>query len=882
MSTGPTYLHQLAARALNITYDASGDINWVDPSNGKLFVYNAGDTAWVLASMALVWIMIPGVGFFYSGLLRRKNALSMIYLSMMTVAVVSFQWFFWGFSLAFSETGSAYIGDLKRTLDAALSCLAFRGRGEGRVSCVGASASGLVEGRGGECVPCERLGAELKPRPVGSRGAAGADSEERSAERGARSAERSGKRKAEDRACDAGRYLSFAVSCGVGPPLAVAHEGRGVSSATVEARSRVLRVIYSFSLLQLSFTLLYPSHTPSPVLFPSSPIHPFLTLPPYPSPHAHAHSVRSQYFALRGVLEHPSIGSTRIPSIVFCIYQLMFAAITGVGRGWRVREGGSREMGGGWRRRVSVASPSASVFERGGGARAFGGDGRAREDVRFPCSADVHERWTRLGSSVARRWRAGLPQPSTPHGEYRGRTCLYAGAGEEYALAQHRRARAKLSVWPLRIEARPPMCLRFPSLLIPVNPILAIGAVAERGRLWPLIIFVFAWSTLVYDPIACWTWNSNGWSFVLGGLDFAGGSPVHISSGSAALAISVYLGKRTGWGSARLAYKPHNTSYVILGTVFLWFGWFGFNGGSALSANLRAANACIITNLAASVGGLVWMFWVRVVSCPVFVTFPSPSLFAPSFPLLYLPLPLYALHRSSSLAPCLPPRTPIVLADPLLTLHTQDWRLERKWSAVGFCSGAVAGLVAITPASGFVGAPASVLFGFMAGTCCNFATQLKFVFGYDDTLDIFASHAIGGIVGNLLTGLFAESRVAFYDGATVIPGGWLDHHYIQLAYQLADSVAALSYSFVMTTIILWIMHFLPTLRLRASEEAEILGIDDAEMGEYAYDYVGLEQEIGHTLEINGGMEAQAGGREGDHTHHHHHHHTEKTVDGDSA
>ena len=173
------------------------------------------------------------------------------------------------------------------------------------------------------------------------------------------------------------------------------------------------------------------------------------------------------------------------------------------------------------------------------------------------------------------------------------------------------------------------------------SPILAIGAVAERSRLGPLMVFVFIWSTIVYNAIACWTWNSNGWAFVLGGLDFAGGTPVHISSGTAGLAISIYLGKRRGWGTERLAYKPHNTSYVILGTVFLWFGWFGFNGGSALSANLRAAQACIVTNLAASVGGLTWMLW--------------------------------------------------------------DYRLERKWSAVGFCSGAISGLVAITPASGFVG-----------------------------------------------------------------------------------------------------------------------------------------------------------------------------------
>lgn len=137
-----------------------------------------------------------------------------------------------------------------------------------------------------------------------------------------------------------------------------------------------------------------------------------------------------------------------------------------------------------------------------------------------------------------------------------------------------------------------------------------MGAIAERGKLGPLLVFIFVWSTLVYDPIACWTWNSNGWSYVMGGLDFAGGTPVHISSGTAALAISIYLGKRRGYGTDRLAYKPHNTTYVVLGTVFLWFGWFGFNGGSALSANLRAAQACIVTNLAASVGGITWMLWV--------------------------------------------------------------------------------------------------------------------------------------------------------------------------------------------------------------------------------------------------------------------------------
>ncbi|KAG6917752.1 hypothetical protein DXG01_001290 [Tephrocybe rancida] len=379
-----------------------------------------------------------------------------------------------------------------------------------------------------------------------------------------------------------------------------------------------------------------------------------------------------EYFALKGVLAEPSIGSARIPSIVFCIYQCMFAAIT-----WD-----------------PVLAPILNI------------------------------------------------------------------------------------------------------------PAIAIGAIAERGRLGPILVFVFVWATLVYDPIACWTWNSNGWSFVMGGLDFAGGTPVHISSGTAALAISIFLGKRRGYGTARLAYQPQNTTYVILGTVFLWFGWFGFNGGSALSANLRAAQACIVTNLAASVGGLTWMLW--------------------------------------------------------------DWRLEKKWSAVGFCSGAIAGLVAITPGSGFVGAPAAVAFGFLAGTACNFATQLKFVLGYDDTLDIFASHAVGGAVGNILTALFAQSSVAGFDGFTVIPGGWLDHHYIQLGYQLADSASGFAYSFVMTTIILWIMHYIPGLSLRSVEKTEILGVDDAEMGEFAYDYVGLEQEIGQALDT--GFGATGGAHEPEHKH----------------
>jgi Amt family ammonium transporter len=314
---------------------------------------------------------------------------------------------------------------------------------------------------------------------------------------------------------------------------------------------------------------------------------------------------------------------------------------------------------------------------------------------------------------------------------------------------------------------------------------LAVGAAAERGRMLPCVVFMFVWATLIYDPIACWTWNAKGWSLVLGGLDFAGGTPVHIASGSAALAYSLMLGKRRGHGTHELNYRPHNVTHIVLGTVFLWVGWFGFNGGSALAANLRAVMACMVTNISAAVGGITW---------------------------------------------CL-----------------LDYRLEHKWSTVGFCSGVIAGLVAITPGSGYVPAWAAVIYGIVGGASCNYATKLKFVIGVDDALDIFAEHGVGGIVGNILTAFFAADYIAGLDGVSIgeykIDGGWLNKHWIQLGYQVADSVAGFAYAFGGTCIILFVMNLIPGLSLRASEEAEVLGIDDAELGEFAYDYVEITREV---------------------------------------
>ena len=206
-----------------------------------------------------------------------------------------------------------------------------------------------------------------------------------------------------------------------------------------------------------------------------------------------------------------------------------------------------------------------------------------------------------------------------------------------------------------------------------ITTAIAVGAVAERGRLAPCVVFMFVWSTIVYDPIACWTWNMSGWSYNMGGLDFAGGTPVHISSGAAALAYSLMLGKRRGHGTHELNYRPHNVASIVIGTVFLWVGWFGFNAGSALSANLRAVNAAVVTNLSAAVGGVTW--------CLI------------------------------------------------------DYRLERKFSAVGFCSGVVASLVCITPGSGYVPPWSAVVFGIVGAIVTNLGTKLKYYIHIDDRYD---------------------------------------------------------------------------------------------------------------------------------------------------
>ncbi|KAJ2885762.1 hypothetical protein H4R27_001140 [Coemansia aciculifera] len=316
----------------------------------------------------------------------------------------------------------------------------------------------------------------------------------------------------------------------------------------------------------------------------------------------------------------------------------------------------------------------------------------------------------------------------------------------------------------------------FQCMFAALTPALALGGAAERIRILPAVLFCFVWTTIVYDPIAYWSWAPKGWMNVMGSLDYAGGTPVHIASGFGALAFSLVLGKRQGFGSEKFA--PHNYLNIILGTSLLWFGWFGFNGGSAVASNGRAGLAATVTHIAACMGGLSWSF------------------------IAY-------------------------------------FRHGKKFSSFHFCSGAISGLVAITPASGFVRPWSALVFGLISGIACHFAVDFKEKFGFDDALDVFAVHGVGGVVGNLLTGIFASKEVAALNGV-IIKGGWIDRNWVQFGYQLAASCSGAAWSFVITGIILIIFNFIPGLHLRIHEEGEISGTDMAEMGEHGYKFATME------------------------------------------
>ena len=228
-----------------------------------------------------------------------------------------------------------------------------------------------------------------------------------------------------------------------------------------------------------------------------------------------------------------------------------------------------------------------------------------------------------------------------------------------------------------------------------ITPALITGAFAERMRFGPFLLFSLLWATFVYNPLVHWIWGQGGWLGRLGALDFAGGIAVHLSSGVAALAAALILGKRKGYGSEEL--KPHNLPMTLLGAGLLWFGWFGFNAGSALSCGALAGSAFVATHLAATTGALGWI--------------------------------------------------------------AVEWKLGGKATTLGVASGAIAGLATVTPASGFVGPMSAAIIGFVAGVVCYFAVLAKNRFGYDDSLDVVGIHGAGGVIGLISAGLFASIAV---------------------------------------------------------------------------------------------------------------------------
>jgi Amt family ammonium transporter len=324
-----------------------------------------------------------------------------------------------------------------------------------------------------------------------------------------------------------------------------------------------------------------------------------------------------------------------------------------------------------------------------------------------------------------------------------------------------------------------------------ITPSLIIGSSAERSRIVPTLAFLFLWSTVVYAPIAYWTWAPNGWLHTLGALDYAGGLPVHMASGFAALAKSLVIGKRVGYGVEE--FKPHSYTNIMLGTSLLWFGWFGFNAGSATAANARTGMAMVATHMAACAGGLAWAFIA------------------------------YWRHP------------------------------ERKISSFHFCCGVVAGLVAITPASGFVPPWASLIIGGLGGAVCHYAVELKNALCYDDALDVFAVHGVGGLLGNLLTGVFAQQSIAALDGST-IPGGVVDGHWMQLVYQIVSIATGGLWSFAWTLAMVWGMQRIPLLRLRLTEEDEVMGMDASQMGENGYEHFVEDLKRQTTIETRGDVE----------------------------
>jgi Amt family ammonium transporter len=300
-----------------------------------------------------------------------------------------------------------------------------------------------------------------------------------------------------------------------------------------------------------------------------------------------------------------------------------------------------------------------------------------------------------------------------------------------------------------------------------ITPALISGAVAERMKFTAWVVFTAAWALIVYPIVAHWAFSTDGWLYAWGVRDFAGGLVVHINAGIAALALVFALGPRKGFGAEEM--RPHSVPLTLLGTGILWFGWFGFNAGSALAADGLAVNAFVTTQLAAAVATLAWV--------------------------------------------------------------AVEWSRGGRPTSIGAASGAVAGLVAITPAAGYVSPMSAILIGAAAGVICSLAVSLKYKFGYDDSLDVVAVHLVGGIVGSLAVGIFASSAINPGVADGLVAGGGFD----LLMKQAVAVVAVMAFTFVVSYALARVIKLITGLRV--DDEAEVRGLDISLHDERGYSLV---------------------------------------------
>ena len=346
-------------------------------------------------------------------------------------------------------------------------------------------------------------------------------------------------------------------------------------------------------------------------------------------------------------------------------------------------------------------------------------------------------------------WLIGYSWAFTPGNRFIGGSARALFSGMTYI---HDDAVSKLTVSHLAPTIPETVYAMFQMTFAIITPALIAGAFADRMKFSAMLIFLSAWSLIVYAPIAHMVWEPTGWLNEAGVLDYAGGTVVHINAGVAGLASCLVLGKRLGYGRERM--PPHNLTLTLIGASLLWVGWFGFNAGSATAADGRAGMAMLATQMATGAAALGWMF--------------------------------------------------------------AEWFSKGKPSVLGIASGAVAGLVAITPASGYVAPSAAVVIGLAAGVVCYFAaTSLKHLFGYDDSLDAFGVHGIGGILGALLTGVFASKEISGVDGS--------------LLTQAKGVLTTVIYGFVVSYALLVVIDKL--IGLRVTEEQEREGLDISLHGE---------------------------------------------------